>query len=258
MAQLIFNCPFCGTRNSAFDVAQYSGPYQVGKGNITTFFLNVFAVCRECYSPVCFKLYKPYNNRNPENEYFSMISNSLNGLGTSLSKRDYRLEVVVPPSGEIDVPEFLPKNVEDSFRKAKELGRQDKFLEEAATNYRKTLERAIKVTYPQVYETKGDRKISLCNAIKCLVKDGKIPDSMGKLAQGIRLIGNAATHSSGEDDDSAITREEVDDIASFTEAFLTYLISLPEKLHRRFQEQQRFDSPFVNEREKTQEKAPQA
>lgn len=187
-----------------------------------------------------------------------MISNSLDRSGPPLSKREYILEVVIPPSGEIDVPEFLPENVDESFRKAKELGRQDKYLEEAATNYRKTLERAIKATYPQVYETKAGGKIRLYNAIERLVKDGKIPDSMGKLAQGIRLIGNAATHSSGEEDDSAITREEVDDIASFTEAFLTYLISLPEKLHRRFQEQQRFDSPFVNEREKTHEKAPQA
>lgn len=258
MAQLIFNCPFCGTQNSAFDVAWWRGPLRKDEGNITEYCLDVFAICRECDSPVCFKLYQPDNDQVHWSEYFNRIRYSLDHSDGSLSKNDYSLEVVVPPSGEINVPEFLPKNVDESFRKAKELERQDKFLEEAATNYRKTLERAIKATYPQVYETKGDRKISLYNAIKCLVKDGKIPDSMGKLAQGIRLIGNAATHSSGEDDASAITREEVDDIASFTEAFLTYLISLPEKLHRRFQEQQRFDSPFVNEREKTQEKAPQA
>lgn len=258
MAQLIFTCPFCGTQNSAFGVAHQCGPFRKDEGHITKYYLIVFAVCRECDSPVCFKLYQPDNNQILRAEYFNMISNSLDRSGTPLSKREYILDVVVPPSGEIDVPEFLPKNVEDSFRKAKELGRQDKYLEEAATNYRKTLERAIKATYPQVYEAKVGGKISLYNAIERLVKDGKIPDSMGKLAQGIRLIGNAATHSSGEDDDSAITREEVDDIASFTEAFLTYLISLPEKLHRRFQEQQRFDSPFVSEREKTQEKAPQA
>lgn len=94
------------------------------------------------------------------------------------------------------------------------------FYEPASTNFRRTLELALK--------SLGRTEKTLHAKIKGMADERKIPDSMEKMATAIRLGGNEATHNSPLPSDQA--KEEAVDLAEFTELFLTYAFTLPKRV----------------------------
>jgi HEPN domain-containing protein len=77
--------------------------------------------------------------------------------------------------------------------------------------------------------TKGmDAAWKLDQRLKKLAADGKITAAMADWAQEIRVDRNAAIH---EDED--FTQKDAEDIVTFTEAFLTYIYTLPALINSR-------------------------
>ncbi|WP_428992855.1 DUF4145 domain-containing protein [Stenotrophomonas maltophilia] len=69
---------------------------------------------------------------------------------------------------------------------------------------------------------------NLAPRIDALHKAGKLTDDLKDWAHLIRLDGNQGAH-----DDDELTREEVAQLASFTELFLTYAFTLPAQVAAR-------------------------
>lgn len=77
--------------------------------------------------------------------------------------------------------------------------------------------------------TKGmDAAWKLEQRLKKLAADGKITAAMADWAQEIRIDRNAAIH-----DDEDFTQKDAEDIVTFTEAFLTYIYTLPALINSR-------------------------
>jgi len=82
-------------------------------------------------------------------------------------------------------------------------------------------ETAVKVLDP---DTKG----SLDKRIDALAKVGKLPEAVGKWAHEVRFVGNEAAHEHDEP-----TRESIDAVGEFVEAFLQYTFTMPKKVANR-------------------------
>lgn len=87
--------------------------------------------------------------------------------------------------------------------------------------FRKTLEVATKMLDPEL-------KLPLQRRIEALADAKKIPKEVGEWAHEVRIVGNDAAHTSDEPNAG-----DVDAIAEFTEAFLEYVFTMPEKFRLR-------------------------
>ena len=135
--------------------------------------------------------------------------------------RDYGPEnPFVLPLAKDDIPEHLPENVGRFFRQGVDNVKQRNW-DAAGSMFRKTLESALKHRFPD------NAKNSLATQIKKAVEDRKLTPEMAEWADQIRFWGNEAAH-----EDEPFTEEDARQMGEFTELFLTYLFTLPEKLTR--------------------------
>ncbi|NRQ15578.1 hypothetical protein BHMPCIPO_02828 [Ensifer sesbaniae] len=118
------------------------------------------------------------------------------------------------------IPEHLPADVEKAFVQAEGNYKMDGHEEAAATMYRRSLERALVATKP-------DLKGTLAAKIKSLVTAGEIPTALGDWAEEIRIVGNDGAH------DDEVTRADLKAARMFCDAFLRYLITLPKEIELR-------------------------
>lgn len=218
-------CPYCQTKKSGFEIIYkryFSGKYF---NKQIEYYVCIGAICPDCHNTALFKLLPRKVCEAAEIEGENSRMSRINAK-YSISDKDGRLLIVIKPADGSGDGEFLPVAIEGVFSKAKERQVDDQRLDEAAATYRQTLECAIKVTHPDIYGAITGKSVSLREAIFCLVEQHFIPASLGKLAQNIRLIGKDDETAIGSEE-VVVRREDVEEIAIFTEAFLTYLIFLP-------------------------------
>ena len=144
------------------------------------------------------------------------------------------VEIRTPPL----IPEpldGLPENVAKAFRQAEDNFNRPGNEESAATMYRRAVERAIAVEYPDI---KGS---NLAQRIDNLVKDHIVPDVMGKWAHEVRFDGNDGAH------DEEVTREQLEQTRAFADAFLRYLIVLPKLVESRRAPPEVIEEPVAND-----------
>lgn len=110
------------------------------------------------------------------------------------------------------VPQHCPKKVESTFRESIENLQRGNF-ETAIFLCGRALDLSTKAM---------DQAWKLEKRLKQLAADGKITTDMANWAEEIRLDRNTATH-----EEHDFTEGEATDIVTFTEAFLTYVYSLP-------------------------------
>ncbi|MFJ4193964.1 DUF4145 domain-containing protein [Pseudomonas sp. NPDC089534] len=104
-------------------------------------------------------------------------------------------------------------------------GKIGRIYEEALDNFhRKNFETSVLLCGKVLdLATKGmDQAWKLEKRLKALATDGKITASMADWAEEIRVDRNTAIH-----DDEDFTKDDAEDIVIFTEAFLTYIYTLP-------------------------------
>ena len=122
-------------------------------------------------------------------------------------------------------PKHTPKPIADDFKEGLRCLRRGDF-NAAGMMFRKTLQRATTALAQTAGMTPFKAKTPLQHRIDVLAKDGHLTDSMRDLAVAIKLDGNEAAHEEDQefDKDAATQTEE------FTELFLLYAFTLPERV----------------------------
>lgn len=187
-------CPHCHVHyTQAFFVEQH----QKESGKVISFWL-----CGQCQGGLVFE-------------------GDINIKGSFKNRVEFKsFERVYPEIKEIEPPEYLPKEVEDSYLTGKDLLRRfnedfpraDLYCCCVAT--RRSVEMAMKD-----FGASGN---NLYQKIEDLANKHIITESMKTWAQEIRVIGNEGAHESG-----GLVRQDAEQALYFAEMLFKYMYSLP-------------------------------
>lgn len=117
-------------------------------------------------------------------------------------------------------PEGIPENVHSFYRQAVD-SLQRKNFDAAGAMFRKSLDTGLKHLHPEGTGT-------LQRRIETLPSEIGVTQSMKEWAHEIRDLGNDAAH-----EEEPFSQDEAQALHSFTELFLTYAFTLPEKIAER-------------------------
>lgn len=197
------DCPHCATRAAGFYVA-YQWP-----SKLHTHIANLLAVCGVCDRGITIvSMDKSANNHT-----------DLTRASYLYPEPGYLILETSPPAND-PRPEFVPDNVASFFEQGSEnlkAGRWDA----AGAMFRKTLDVATKTVSPSL------RNLTLFKRIESLVDTGLLTPAMGDWSHEIRIDGNDAVH-----DDQPECENDARAAHQFTEAFLIYAFSLPQKVEK--------------------------
>ncbi len=193
-------CPHCKTQKSSFT----GNHYTVISGS----YLRVPLSCSHCQEMVIAQVTKRYDDAHD-----GIIRLGRNG--------GYILNDFYPRVVTHQEPKGVPERILSTYLKAID-NRSRTHYDVVVMLCGKVLDLATKDM---------DQTWSLEKRLKKLASDGKLAPQMSEWAEEIRLDRNVAAHH-----DDEFTQAEADQILGFTEAFLTYLYSLPEMIHERRRE----------------------
>lgn len=201
MSLFSHDCPHknCAVRNSGFNIVQAN---HCGKqtGHIT-------AICRTCHGSVIFVI---DNLPDP-------LPKDANFIPEMIRKREVTIVTTYPQPDTIFEIDHVPERIYAAFIEAEE-NRLDKRYLSAAMGYRTTLERLLKLSYPE--HPNG----SLFHRIEHIASNGILPDSLTKFMHEVRFLGNEIH----EIEDP--TPEDVLAGSDFVRLLLTYLYELPKRV----------------------------
>ena len=179
----------------------------------------VAACCRSCGLPVVVQLRSKDRRNSP---------NDLDGWLTQMVRNGHDLEIGPlervgewPLGAAAAIPDDLPDDVERAFRQAEANFAATECEEAAAMMYRRSLELALKIAFP-------DLKGSLAARIRTLVDDHHLPRTIGDWLTQVRLIGNDGAH-----DIDGVSRPDLEDARGFVDMALRYIFTLPSQVAAR-------------------------
>ena len=135
------------------------------------------------------------------------------------------IKSLYPPRETAKALDNLPEDVEPVFAEAENLYLANfdgvRFFDPAMHSYRRALDLATKEM--------GQDKGTLAKRIRALHAKNIIPESLADLADMVRLVGNDAVH----DAPKSTAEQDAGDLREFTELFLLYAFTLPERVKAR-------------------------
>lgn len=219
MAQLVLDCPHCGTKKMAMEA---TGHFVPPSAAALGFCFNVFATCRQCWNPIAATASLNSGNFRTWDQFEDWVEETCDASeNTSLSSLDLKIDIVRTPQGDGAIPGHLPAAAAKAFRAAEATFRNPDAAEVAAMAYRRSIEMALK-------EKRPDLTGQLHVRIDKLNADGSIPAALKDWAHEVRLIGNDGAH--GIDD---MHPGDLEAVRGFATAFLQYFITLPAELAER-------------------------
>lgn len=196
MASVLYDCPHCGGKNSAFLLCgDVRAPRDGGLG------WNSLGRCGVCKNIMMFE----FRHRN----------NSGNGPSNEVTENGSTILRAYPEPKSARIADSIPENVEKSLQEAESCFHSNLYSA-AGSCYRKAMERSLKHLNP-------DETGMLNKRIRSLEKSGEIPKSMVELLDQVRLFGNETMH----DDDYDPTKDDVSSARDFAHLFLTYAFTMP-------------------------------
>lgn len=232
MAILTADCPHpaCNTKRSGMvifgvQVHPKEQKQHVGRDQFQYLFkwpICVAAMCQVCNSPISSIVTAPIENREGDYETFCQTAkNKLLGQG-SIDNLGYKVMKIWPEHVESPIPNHLSHEVEKAFKGAERNFQMEDGEDAAAMLYRRSIDIAIRIKHPEI-------KGLLAPRIASLVDKGLLPPQMKQWADQIRLIGNEGAH-----EPEGVSKEDLEPMRYFTEAFLRYFITIPFQvaLHR--------------------------
>jgi hypothetical protein len=199
--QFQFDCPHCATRAAGFYVA-YQWPSKVH-----AHVANLLAVCGVCNRGMTVTSMDKHGNSHTDLTRISILYPGPIFTIIDTSPSAYHIS-----------PEFVPENVESFFRQGVENLAAERW-DAAGAMFRKTLDVATKIVSPDL------RNLTLFKRIEQLVENGLLTSAMGDWSHEIRIDGNDAVH-----DDEPESEHDARAAYKFTEAFLIYAFSLPQRV----------------------------
>ncbi|HEL7629284.1 TPA: DUF4145 domain-containing protein [Stenotrophomonas maltophilia] len=199
-------CPHCLAESVGMSYVATAAPKGVDP--------TVVFRCNACNDLVCVSIsYRSTNHGwiTGENGEFQKVCRS---QGAEIRK-------IYPAPGRLEVPQHISPSVERAYIQGAHNAARG-HADAAAAMYRKALDVATREIDPALAGK------NLAPRIDALHKAGKLTDDLKEWAHLIRLDGNHGAH-----DDDELSEEEIAQLASFTELFLTYTFTLPAQVAAR-------------------------
>ena len=203
------NCPHCGTTKAGF-AGQHSRRRE-GAGEARHLW-DVFAYCRVCQAGIVLVV-KSAQGHNP-------LTSEWRNHRTTFS-----IQRVHPKSPAVAAPEHTPDPIAKDFKEGLSCLHRGDF-NAAGMMFRKALQRTTTALAQTAGMSAFKAKTPLQHRIDALANAGHLTDSMRDLAVAIKLDGNEAAH----EEDQEFDKDAATQTQEFTELFLLYTFTLPERV----------------------------
>ena len=218
MAELVANCPRCGSRHITFDVTA-AKVFRIEYG--WQHWYEAFGICRHCSRTTTFVLSE---SANGDHDYVHKtgllkVEGSLNNFV------DIKGHISLKDSASVAPPEFLPKEIEAVFQEGATCLAVGCY-NAAGTMFRLCVDLATRSMLPSEeapgLNAKTRRDLGL--RLPWLFETGRLPDSLKDLSSCIKEDGNDGAHAGN------LTEADADDLLDFTSALLERIYTEPERL----------------------------
>ena len=218
MAELVANCPRCGSQHITFDVTA-AKQYRVEYG--WQHWYEAFGICRHCGRTTIFVLSESVNTN-----YNHVHKVGLLKVEVSLNNYvDVKGHISLKDSASVEPPEYLPTEVESVFREGATCLAVGCY-NAAGTMFRLCVDLATRSMLP-MEETLGlnsKTRRDLGLRLSWLFDNGRLPDSLKELSSCIKEDGNDGAHAGN------LYQTEAADLLDFSAALLERIYTEPERL----------------------------
>ncbi len=201
MAAFQADCPHCGSKQSAFQILN-SIPAHAAGDRSRGYFWDVFSRCGVCHRGVV-ALWMLGTNVAFDHAF---------SQGSSVSRR---MLAIYPLHNAGDIPDFIPKNVENYYKQGMTNLRSNR--DAAGAMFRKCIDVGLREKFPDL-----DNRAQLTGRIEEAARRQKITSELSQWAHQVRIDGANAAHR-----DDPFTTKEIERLQKFTELLLRYLFELP-------------------------------
>lgn len=218
MAELVYNCPRCGSRHITFDIkaSMIVGFYHGWQNQY-----EAFGICRNCGKTAIFVL-----TESVDADYKYIHKTGLLNVNGSLNNYvNINGHISLKDNASIVPPEFLPKEIEDVFREGATCLAVGCF-NAAATMFRLCVDLATRSMLPSDEQTglNARTRRDLGLRLPWLFKTGLLHESLKDLSACIKEDGNDGAHAGN------LTETDADDLLDFTAVLLERIYTEPERI----------------------------
>ena len=204
---MVLDCPHCGSEKTGFE---FSGEAYVTKRHLW----HHLYVCRKCWEAIVVTLANREGTQYPTDRHPKDCSGDPVDEG-------YKILRVCPKRPKTDAPDHVPDEIAQDYQEAMDSLRRQNWTS-AGVMFRKVLERS---TMEIALDKDDFGAMTLSQRINALADRHEITPAMKDWANLIRLEGNQAAH--GDED---FSRKGAEQIQEFSELFLVYTFTMPERV----------------------------
>lgn len=231
---LVYNCNFCGSQKIRFDVlATTLHEYRNSSYTLTNYW-EAFSQCSHCKKGCVLVLQEGADFQELKNKiHIQSYANLCTTDKTNISDHFQIAKISIPPSKQqITCPLHVPENIKSIFDEATKCLAMNCFVASGSMFRlcldlvtKDLLEKWLEENHASEQQPNKDQRNKLANRIDFLIAQDKIPKRLQELAHCIRHDGNDSAH------DGTTGENEALDCLDFTEALLTEIYTIPEKIN---------------------------
>lgn len=218
MAELVANCPRCGSQQITFDVPAVK-LYRTEYGWQNWY--ESFSICRNCDRTTVFVLSESTNGNY---NYVHKVG-LLAAVGSLNNYVDIKGHISLKDTASIEPPEFLPKHIEPAFREGATCLAVGCY-NAAGAMFRLCVDLATRSMLPTEempgLNSKTRRDLGL--RLPWLFDNGRLPTSLKELSSCIKEDGNDGAHAGN------LSEANAADLLDFSAALLERIYTEPERL----------------------------
>lgn len=218
MAELVANCPRCGSRHITFDVnAVHLYRVEYGWQN----WYEAFSTCRHCSRTTIFVLCESVDG---DHDYVHKVG-LLKTQGALNKYVDVKGYISLKDCSSVEPPEYLPKEIESVFREGATCVAVGCY-NAAGTMFRLCVDLATKSMLPaeDIVGLNAKTRRDLGLRLPWLFENGRLPESLKDLSSCIKEDGNDGAHAGNLSETDAL------DLLDFSAVLLERIYTEPERL----------------------------
>ena len=218
MAELVANCPRCGSLHITFDVTAVK-IFRIEYGWQQWY--EAFGICRHCSRTTIFVLSESVHGNHDYVHKTGLLK-----VEGSLNKFvDIKGHISLKDSTSVIPPEFIPKEIEAVFQEGATCLAVGCY-NAAGTMFRLCVDLATRAMLPseEIPGLNAKTRRDLGLRLPWLFEAGHLPDSLKDLSSCIKEDGNDGAHAGN------LTEADADDLLDFTSALLERIYTEPERL----------------------------
>ena len=208
MAELVADCPRCGSKKITFDVTQ---EHFIRRKYSWQNWYEAFCICRHCKRSTTFVL-----SQNANSDHEAVHKNGLLKLNGAINRyMDIESFISLKDAAAIEPPEHLPEEIAAAFTEGAKCMAID-CHNAAATMFRLCLDITTRKMLPETDEPGLNPKVrrSLGLRLPWLFDTDRLPKDLRDLSSCVKEDGNDGAH------EGTLSNEDADDLLDFTTALL--------------------------------------